>query len=1154
MNTFVHLHLHTEYSLLDGAVKVEELPKIIKAKGMNAVAITDHGVMYGVLEFYKACKREGVKPIIGCEAYVADDRFARDNKEERYHLILLAENEEGYHNLVKIISAGFTEGFYYKPRVDKKLLKQYSKGIIATSACMAGEIAAKIRQGNLERAKESAKEYEEIFGKGNFFIEIQNHSLPEEKPLSSDLIKVAKELDIPLVAANDSHYSHREDAYSHEVLMCIQMGKTIKDEHKIEFPNEEFYIKTPEEMQELFKDLPEAISNTVKIMERCNVEFSFNESRLPVYQVKEGETLESYLRQLCFEGAKEKYGLITKEIGDRLEYELSVINKMGYPGYFLIVWDMIKFAKGKGIYVGPGRGSAAGSIVAYTLDITTIDPLKYDLLFERFLNPERISLPDIDTDFCYVRRGEVIDYLVEKYGKNKVAQIITFGTMAARAAIRDVGRALDISLNEVDKVVKMIPNELKITISSALEKNPELKELTKKDDRIEELINIAKKLEGMPRHSSTHAAAVVISPSSLNNFIPIKIEGEGNLTTQFTMNAVEELGLLKMDLLGLRTLTVIGDTVKRIEENRGIVIDIDNIPLDNKSTYALLGTGKTSGLFQLESKGMQKIIKNLLPDSIEDIIALVALYRPGPIGSGMIEDFISRKHGEKKVVYLHPLLKPVLEDTYGVILYQEQVMRIAKDLAGFTLGEADNLRKAMGKKQPEYIEKSRQLFLDGCKDNNIDEKLSEEIFTLIEYFGGYGFNKSHSAAYGLLAYQTAYLKANYKEEFMSSLLSSVIMNSDKINQYIEECKKIDIKVMPPDVNESKEDFTVKKNIIRFGLGAIKNIGYNSISSIISAREQGLYEDIDDFCMRVDLRSTGKKVIENLIYAGAFDSLGYKRKGLLKSYEIAYDKGGSYQKNIGSNQVSLFDLEEVNIKNLESTAVGDEELDTKELLQKEKEMLGFYISKHPLDEFKELNNFGFKSIIDIEEEDDNKKIAIKGVVESLKEKRTKNNDMMAVMEVEDESGSLEVIVFPKVLEKSQQLLVKGEVVLIGGRMQITERDTKLIAENILTVEDAEGLNSYFIKEEAAIKAKPFQEERKFIEIIIGQEFDNINDLSELKKMILQNKGNIEVRLVINNKVYSLGKEFLVNKNDIFVENLKRYGEVKIYEDSSISGNL
>lgn len=1149
-NPFVHLHLHSEFSLLDGAIKISELPKAIKEKGMDAVAITDHGAMYGVIDFYKACKKEGIKPIIGCEVYLSKDRNRKEADDERFHLILLAENKEGYHNLVKIVSRGYTEGFYYKPRIDKEVLREFNKGIIATSACIAGEIPSLIRKDNYQGALMAAKEYEDIFGKGNFFIEIQDHKLEEEKIINSQLIRLSRELDIPLVAANDSHYRNKEDAFSHEVLMCIQMAKTIKDEHRMEFPNNEFYIKSPEEMWGLFKDIPSAIENTVKIKDRCNLDFDFDENHLPSFIVPEGETLDSYLKQLCYDGAIKKYGSMGRDIEDRLEYELKVISKMGYPGYFLIVWDMIKFAKENGIYVGPGRGSAAGSIVAYALDITAIDPIKYDLLFERFLNPERISLPDIDTDFCYVRRGEVINYLVEKYGHDKVAQIVTFGTMAARAAIRDVGRVLDIPLSEVDKVAKMIPNELKITLESSLEKNKDLRELYNTKDEIKKLIDIAMKLEGMPRHSSTHAAAVVISPGSIDNFLPIKIESEGNLTTQYNMTTVEELGLLKMDLLGLRTLTVIGDAVKKIKENRGIDLDIDTISLDDQKTFDLLGSGKTSGLFQLESKGMQNIIRNLKPDSIDDIIALVALYRPGPIGSGMIDDFVNRKHGKIDESYLHPLLEPILKDTYGVILYQEQVMRIAKDLAGFTLGEADNLRKAMGKKIASILEKNRQQFLDGCKKNNINEKLAEEIFTLIEYFAGYGFNKSHSAAYGILAYQTAYLKANYREEFMASLLSSVIMSFDKVNQYIADCKKIGIKVLPPDVNESKEDFSVKGNTIRFGLSAIKNIGYNSITSIIEERKNGPFLDIDDFCCRVDLKATGKKVIESLVYSGAFLTMGYPRKGLLMAIDQAYEKGINYQRDLNSNQVSLFDLDDFSMSLNTSTAVGDEEFPIEEILTKEKEILGFYISGHPLDQFEELINIeGFIDIVDIDEEFDGRRIVVRGVIENYKERKTKNNDVMATFNVEDEIGSLEVVAFPRVFTEAYNLMMKGKVVLVAGRMQLTERDTKILAEKIVEPKNWDLVKDYLQKTPDNSKKNVNIEVedskiKKTVEITITKEMNNRDNLILLRKFIEKNKGDFLVELLIEGKLYELGDKFLLNNSEEVIDYISKYGEVKI----------
>lgn len=1158
-NQFTHLHLHTEYSLLDGAVKIDQLPRLIKEKGMDAAAITDHGSMYGVLDFYNACLKEGVKPILGCEVYVAQDRFRKEPDDERYHLILLAENETGYHNLVKIVSRGYTEGFYYKPRVDKDVLRQFSQGIICTSACMAGEVPSLIRKDNYEGALQAAREYEEIFGKDNFFIEIQDHRLEQEKYLNSQLIRLARELEIPLVAANDSHYGEKDDAYSHEVLMCIQMAKTVKDEHRMEFPNAEFYIKTPDEMADLFREIPEAIENTTRIKERCNVHFVFDEYRLPTYEVPEGETLESYLRELCFEGAREKYGDIRGEVEKRLHYELDVIARMGYPGYFLIVWDMIRFAKERGIYVGPGRGSAAGSIVAYALDITAIDPIKYDLIFERFLNPERISMPDIDTDFCYVRRGEVIDYLVNKYGHDRVAQIVTFGTMAARAAIRDVGRALDIPLKDVDKAAKMIPAELKITLESALEKSADLRQFCQERPDIDQMIQIARKLEGMPRHASTHAAAVVISPGPLDNYLPIKVETEGNLTTQFTMTTVEEIGLLKMDLLGLRTLTVIGDAVKKIRENRGIDLDIDKIPLDDRRTYELLGTGKTSGLFQLESAGMQNIIRNLKPDSIDDIIALVALYRPGPIGSGMIDDFINRKHGKIPVSYLHPLLEPILKDTHGVILYQEQVMRIAKELAGFTLGEADNLRKAMGKKIAAILEKNRQLFLDGCKKNAIPEKLAEEIFVLIEYFAGYGFNKSHSAAYGLLAYQTAYLKANYKEEFMASLLSSVIQSFDKVNQYIAECKKIGIQVLPPDVNESREDFTVRDGTIRFGLSAIKNIGYNSIASIIEERRNGPYEDIDDFCERVDLRATGKKVIENLVTAGAFTSMGYPRKGLLLAIDFAFDKGSSYQRDKDSRQVSLFDLEQMDLgAGMARTQVSDEEFEPFELLSKEKEMLGFYVSGHPLELYEELRGReGFASILDLGEEDDNRRVAVKGIIGTLKERRTRNNEAMATFSVEDEMAGLEAVAFPKVFAESADLLREGQVVLLGGRLQITERDSKLIAEKIVAPRDVDQLGSYLNggrrssgsgndRNNATTAAGAARRDRSTPESIRITVADGSGkDLLEaLKRFLLDHKGGTPVELHLDGKVYQLGEGYRVDTGEAILNELKKFGEVHL----------
>ena len=1143
-NQFVHLHLHTEYSLLDGAIKIDELAEKIKSKGMDAVAITDHGSMYGAVDFYKACIKYGVKPILGCEVYVAkDSRFKKEPgvDDGRYHLILLAENNIGYHNLMKIVSRSFTEGFYYKPRVDKELLKKYSNGIIATSACIAGEVAIRICEDNYEGAKKAALEYEAIFGKGNFFIEIQDHLLEYEKSLNLGLIRLAKELNIPLVAANDSHYLEKEDSYAHEILMCIQMGKTINDKHKMEFPNKEFYMKSAAEMIELFKNIPEAIENTVKIKDRCNVNIKFNESHLPDYKVPDGETLESYLKKLCLEGVIKKYGAMTKEIKERLYYELNVINKMNYPGYFLIVWDMITFAKKKGIYVGPGRGSAAGSIVAYVLDITTINPLKYDLIFERFLNPERISLPDIDTDFCYVRREEVIGYLIKKYGEDHVAQIVTFGTMAARAVIRDVGRVMDIPLRDVDKVAKMVPNELKITLEKAMKTSLELQSFCKERSDIKELIKIAKRLEGMPRHTSTHAAAVVITPKPLKEYLPIKMEGEGYLTTQFPMNTVEDIGLLKMDLLGLRTLTAIGETVEKIKKNRGIAIDIEKIPLDDKKTFQLLATGNTSGLFQLESKGMQAIIKQLKPDTFEEIIALVALYRPGPIGSGMIDDFIKRKHKQIEIEYLHPMLQSILKDTYGVILYQEQVMRIASQLGGFTLAEADNLRKAMGKKIPEILEKSRQGFIEGCRKSKIDEKTAEKIFRLMEYFAGYGFNKSHSAAYAILAYETAYLKAHYPVEFMASLLSSVIVSSTKVTQYILECKKMGICVLPPDVNESKEGFIVKKNTIRFGLGAIKNVGVSAIESILEARQEGPFLGIDDFCRRVDLRTVGKKIMEHLSLSGAFSSFNIPRKALIVIIEDAVDLGHRFQKEKYSNQISLFDIDSTLEEEKPTRVTTQEEFPLQELLQKEKEVLGFYISAHPLEEYPELiDNFNFYRLSDIEENDDKRKVIIRGVLSNIKEKKTRNNELMVTFVLEDETDSIECLIFPSFYTEIKNLIKEGAVVSTGGRLQITERENKYIIEKVVKPENYLAIKNYgtYTKKMSVRKNKSVLKEA----VTISVKDKSVTGLDALKRYLIFNKGNMPVILRINNKVIPLGHHYAIKNEERVIEALSQFGEI------------
>ncbi|HZK17909.1 MAG TPA: DNA polymerase III subunit alpha, partial [Clostridia bacterium] len=907
MKNFVHLHVHTEYSLLDGAARIKDVIKTAKKMGMKSLAITDHGVMYGVVDFYKYCKKEGIKPILGCEVYVAP-RTMKDRTPKvddvLYHLVLLAENQVGYQNLLSLVSVSFTEGFYYKPRVDLDALEKNSEGLIALSGCLAGHIPSLLAQDETEEAAKAAERYLEIFGPGNFFLEIQDHGMPEQRKINPRLIELGRELDIPLVATNDVHYVKSEDADIQDVLLCIQTGKTIDDSDRMRFSSRELYLKSGQEMGEIFGDIPDALDRTGEIADRCSVELDFDEMHLPHYRVPEGFNVKTYLRDLCYKGVLERYGHTDDVLKNRLEYELGIIEQMDYSAYFLIVWDFINFAEQKEIPVGPGRGSAAGSLVAYSLGITNIDPMRYDLLFERFLNPERVSMPDIDIDFCFERRGEVIEYVVEKYGKDRVAQIITFGTMAARAAIRDVGRVLNMPYGEVDKVAKMVPTELGVTIAKALATNPDLKELAETDEQVGHLIKLASGLEGMPRHASTHAAGVVISREPLTQYVPLYKTSDGAVTTQFAKEQVEELGLLKMDLLGLRTLTVIGETIKQIKHNHGVDLDIDEISLKDPKTYEMLVRGEGIGVFQLESSGMRSILRDLKPERFDDIIALVALYRPGPLGSGMVDDFIKGKHGEKKVSYLHPKLEPILKDTYGVILYQEQVMRIANDLAGFSLGEADLLRRAMGKKKPEILAGLREQFISGAVKNDVDAKVAGEIFDLMEFFAGYGFNKSHSAAYACVSYQTAYLKANYPLEYMANLLTSVLDNTDKLVVYINECKRLGISLLPPSVNESMHSFTVTGDKLRFGLGAVKNVGLGAVEAIIANREkEGPFKNYEDFCRRIDARLVNKRALESMIMGGAFDSLGYGRSQLMAVLEAGLELAHKSQKERESGQLS-----------------------------------------------------------------------------------------------------------------------------------------------------------------------------------------------------------------------------------------------------------
>ncbi len=1057
-NQFVHLHVHTEYSLLDGASRIHQLIDRAKELNMPAIAITDHGSMYGVIDFYKAAKAKGVKPIIGCEVYVAPksrfDKMAVDG-ESYYHLILLAENQQGYKNLIELVSLAYSEGFYYKPRVDKELLKKYHEGIICLSACIAGEIPAAIIRDNPERADVLVREYIDIFGKDNFFIEIQNHGMPEEKKANVELVKLAEKYDLGLVATNDSHYTNRNDSEFHDVLLCIQMGKTVDEENRMRFPNDNFYLKSPEEMEKLFAAYRGAIENTVKIAERCQVDFVFGQLHLPVFPVPDGMTDESYLRKLCKERLNDRYATVTKLETERLDYELSVIHKMGYDSYFLIVWDFINYAKNHDIAVGPGRGSAAGSIVAYLLGITNIDPLKYDLLFERFLNPDRVTMPDIDIDFCYVKREKVIEYVVERYGSERVAQIITFGTMAAKGAIRDVGRALNMTYSEVDRIAKMIPAELNMTIDKALKSNPELQNAYQEEPAVTKLVDFARDVEGLPRHASTHAAGVVIARDPLTDYVPIQVSADGFAVTQYDKDRVEELGLLKMDFLGLRTLTVISDALVLIKENRGVKVDIDAIDLEDEKTAQMLSNGDTVGVFQMESSGMTTLVKELKPNGFADIIPLVALYRPGPLGSGMVTDFINGRHGRKEVKYLHPLLEPILKETFGVILYQEQVMQIVQVLAGFTLGQADLLRRAMGKKKHSILAAQRENFLNGARSNGIDEALAIEIFDLMAHFADYGFNKSHSAAYAMVAYQTAYLKAHYPNEFMAAMLSSVMGTSDKVGYYIEYCRHQGIQVLPPDINASKASFSVDREAIRFGMAAVKNVGENAIESIIKAREkEDKFTSLVDFCTRVDMRVVNKRVIESLIKCGAFDSQGAKRSQLLAVLDKAVEAAGSRQRDAASGQIGLFGEEEMS--EVEDVALPNiEEMPKEQILALEKEITGFYITGHPLDKYRErMQQFMTIESLTETEKMDGKIVKIAGLIVNSKRISTKKGETMCFIEVEDFTNKIEVVVFPKVFYQSINVLIPDTPVIVSGRLNVNEESAKILADSIMNFDEYE----------------------------------------------------------------------------------------------------
>ncbi|CDC46578.1 dNA polymerase III catalytic subunit DnaE type [Clostridium sp. CAG:58] len=1066
---FTHLHVHTEYSLLDGSSKIKELAVRAKELGMDSMAITDHGAMYGVIDFYRAAREAGIKPILGCEVYVAPgSRFDRENvhgEDRYYHLVLLAENNEGYQNLMKIVSKGYVDGFYYKPRVDMEVLKTYHKGIIALSACLAGEVPRFLARGLYEEAKEAVLKYQEIFGRGNYFLELQDHGIPMQRQVNQGVIRLSRELDIPLAATNDCHYINAEDWEAHDILLCIQTGKKVADENRMRYEGGQYYVKSEEEMRELFSYIPEAIDNTAKIAERCNVEIEFGVTKLPRYEVPEGYDSWGYLNHLCSEGFKERYPEDDGTLKERLEYELGVIKRMGYVDYFLIVWDFINFARSHGIAVGPGRGSAAGSIVSYCLKITNIDPIRYQLLFERFLNPERVSMPDIDVDFCYERRQEVIDYVVEKYGKDQVAQIVTFGTLAARGVIRDVGRVMDLPYSLCDQVSKMVPAELNITLDLALKKNPELKALYDTDEQVHKLIDMSRRLEGLPRHTSMHAAGVVISRTNIDEYVPLSRGSDGTITTQFTMTTLEELGLLKMDFLGLRTLTVLQDAVAMIQKDHGVKLDLDHIDFNDKKVMESIGTGKDDGVFQLESGGMKSFMKELKPESLEDIIAGISLYRPGPMD--FIPKYLKGKNDPAAITYTCPQLEHILKPTYGCIVYQEQVMQIVRDLAGYTLGRSDLVRRAMSKKKADVMARERKNFVygneeegvKGCAANGIDEKTANQIFDDMTDFAKYAFNKSHAAAYAVVAYQTAYLKYYYPREFMAALMTSIMDNVTKVSEYILACRNMGIGILPPDINEGVSGFSVSGNSIRYGLSAIKSVGRAVVEVIISEREAGgPFPTLEDFVSRMSNREVNKRTLESFIKSGALDSLpGTRKQKLYVSSELLENKARE-KKTVMEGQMSFFDIAPEEDKgNFQVSFPDVGEFDKETLLAFEKETLGIYVSGHPMEAYQELwqKNVTARTSDFIVDEDghtvveDNSIVVVGGMITAKKVKTTRTSQLMAFVSLEDMVGTVEALVFPKIYEKNKQYLTEDSKVFLRGRASIGDDPVgKLVCEEVI----------------------------------------------------------------------------------------------------------
>lgn len=1058
MADFVHLHNHSHYSLLDGACKIDDLINTCQEFGMDTLALTDHGNMFGAIEFYTRALEAGIKPIIGAEVYIApqsrfDRTASKGGSDASFHLILLAKNYEGYKNLMKLVSIGFLEGFYYKPRIDKEILREYASGLVALSACLKGEVPQMILQEDFHRAERAALEFKEIFN-DDYYFEIHRHNIPEEEIAIKGIIALSNKLNIPIVATNDTHYLKREHAFAHDILLCLQTGKTLEEQNRMRFDTEEVYFKSPQEMKELFKDFPDAIKNTVTVAEKCNLELDLKSIHLPDYQVPESHSnlsLDDYLRYLAEQGLEQRYQPLIPELKIRLDYELDIIKTMGYAGYFLIVKDFIDYARKKNIPVGPGRGSAAGSLVSYALRITNIDPIKYDLLFERFLNPERVSMPDIDIDFCYERREEIIKYVKKKYGEKNVTQIITFGTMAARGVIRDVGRVLKMSLSEVDKIAKMIPAAIGMTLDKALNMVSELKEIANKDDLHRKLIENSRILEGLARHASTHAAGVVITPGELTNYTPLFKSSQGDVTSQYDMKILEKIGVLKMDFLGLRTLTVIDNTLKLLN-NRGVSINLDSLPLEDPDTYKIFCNGETIGIFQFESAGMRECLRRLKPQRLGDLIAMNALYRPGPMD--MIDDFISRKHGETKIEYLHPLLEPILKETYGVMVYQEQVMRVASDLAGFSLGAADLLRRAMGKKKVSLMKEQREKFIEGAAQKNINEAIANEIFDLMAKFAGYGFNKSHAAGYSLVAYQTAYLKAHYPAEFMAANLTSEMNNTSRIVILIEECKRMGINVLPPDVNESAFEFTVVGSDIRFGLGAVKNVGKNAILSILKAREKDeRFKTIFDFVENIDARLVNKKVMESLVQSGAFDSLQGHRAQLLESVDLAAAYSQRVLEQRANGQTSIFDSGEQGVNADQPTLPDVKPWSQGEQLAKEKELLGFYFSGHPLSKYHlELQMFSRPTLDKIHSLSDKTEVKVGVIITGVKKHFDRKNRPMAFVTIEDLTGTGELIVFADAYEKYQQIIHEDSMVFIIGKVSSKgdNDENKILCDDLISL--------------------------------------------------------------------------------------------------------